>query len=35
MKIVIDTNVLISKDYNGENVTEEFNWGSPVGKEVW
>ena len=24
MKIVIDTNVLISKDYNGENVTEEF-----------
>lgn len=25
----------IFKDYNGENVAEEFDWGAPVGKEVW
>ena len=25
----------IFKDYDGEGVTEEFDWGSPVGKEVW
>ena len=23
------------KDYDGENVAEEFDWGSPVGKEMW
>lgn len=25
----------IFKDYNGENVVEEFDWGAPAGKEVW
>jgi len=25
----------IFKDYDGENKAEEFDWGSPVGKEVW
>lgn len=26
----------IFKDYNGEaNADEEFDWGSPVGREVW
>ncbi len=25
----------IFKDYDGESVAEEFDWGSPVGKEVW
>ena len=25
----------IFKDFNGEYVAEEFDWGSPVGKEVW
>lgn len=25
----------IFKDYNGEYAAEEFDWGSPVGKEVW
>lgn len=25
----------IFKDYDGEDGTEEFDWGSPVGKEVW
>jgi len=25
----------IFKDYDGKSVAEEFNWGSPVGKEVW
>lgn len=25
----------IFKDYNGEYAAEEFEWGSPVGKEVW
>ena len=25
----------IFKDYDGEYVSEEFDWGSPVGKEVW
>jgi len=25
----------IFKDYDGEYVAEEFDWGSPVGKEVW
>lgn len=25
----------IFKDYNGEYVVEEYDWGSPVGKEVW
>lgn len=25
----------IFKGYDGENVAEEFDWGSPVGKEVW
>ncbi len=25
----------IFKDYNMKNVSEEFEWGSPVGKEVW
>ena len=25
----------IFKDYDGEGVTEEFDWGTPVGKEVW
>lgn len=25
----------IFKDYDGENVAEEFDWGSPTGKEVW
>ncbi len=25
----------IFKDYNGECETEKFDWGSPVGKEVW
>ena len=25
----------IFKDYDGEYKTEEFDWGSPVGKEVW
>lgn len=25
----------IFKDYDGESVAEEFDWGSPVGEEVW
>ncbi|MCM1495737.1 MAG: AbrB/MazE/SpoVT family DNA-binding domain-containing protein [Bacteroides sp.] len=25
----------IFKDYDGENTVEEFDWGAPVGKEVW
>lgn len=25
----------IFKGYDGENAAEEFDWGSPVGKEVW
>ena len=25
----------IFKDYDGEYAAEEFDWGSPVGKEVW
>ena len=25
----------IFRDYDGEYVAEEFNWGSLVGKEVW
>lgn len=25
----------IFKDYDGEYKAEEFDWGSPVGKEVW
>ncbi len=25
----------IFKDYDEESVAEEFDWGSPVGKEVW
>ena len=25
----------IFKDYDGESAAEEFDWGSPVGKEVW
>lgn len=25
----------IFKDCKGEYVAEEFDWGSPVGKEVW
>lgn len=25
----------IFKDYNGEYIAEEFNWGSPIGKEMW
>lgn len=25
----------IFKDYNGEYIAEEFDWGSPIGKEVW
>ena len=25
----------IFKDYKGEYRTEEFDWGSPAGKEVW
>lgn len=25
----------IFKDYDGEYVVEKFDWGSPVGKEVW
>ncbi len=25
----------IFKDYNGENAVGEFDWGAPVGKEVW
>lgn len=25
----------IFKDYDGEYVAEEFDWGSSVGKEVW
>lgn len=25
----------IFKDYDGEYVAEEFDWGPPVGKEVW
>lgn len=25
----------IFKDYAGEYAAEEFDWGSPVGKEVW
>ena len=25
----------IFKDYDGKYVAEEFDWGSPVGKEVW
>lgn len=25
----------IFKDYHGESSVEEFDWGSPVGKEVW
>jgi antitoxin MazE len=25
----------IFKDYDGELKTDEFDWGSPIGKEVW
>lgn len=25
----------IFKDYDGECAAEEFEWGSPVGREVW
>lgn len=25
----------IFKDYDGESVAEEYDWGTPVGKEVW
>ncbi len=25
----------IFKDYDGESATEEFDWGAPVGREVW
>ena len=25
----------IFKDYDGEYEPEEFDWGSPAGKEVW
>lgn len=25
----------IFKDFDGEDKAEEFDWGSPVGKEVW
>lgn len=25
----------IFKDYDGEGITDEFDWGEPVGKEVW
>lgn len=25
----------IFKDYDGESAAEEFEWGSPVGREVW
>ena len=25
----------IFKDYDEEYVAEEFDWGTPVGKEVW
>lgn len=25
----------IFKDYDGEYAAEEFDWGAPVGKEVW
>ncbi len=43
----IDDNIVITKvknkltlddifnGYDGENVAEKFDWGSPVGKEVW
>lgn len=25
----------IFKDYTGESTVEDFDWGSPIGKEVW
>lgn len=25
----------IFKDYDGESMADEFDWGSPAGKEVW
>ena len=25
----------IFKDYDGKSVAEEFDWGTPIGKEVW
>ncbi|MDE6421472.1 MAG: AbrB/MazE/SpoVT family DNA-binding domain-containing protein [Lachnospiraceae bacterium] len=25
----------IFKDYEGDDTAEEFDWGVPVGKEVW
>ncbi len=25
----------IFKDYDGESAPEEFDWGSPAGREVW
>lgn len=25
----------IFKDYDGKSAAEEFDWGSPVGREVW
>lgn len=25
----------IFKDYDGKSAAEEFDWGAPVGKEVW
>lgn len=25
----------IFKDYDGKSTAEEFDWGSPVGREVW
>lgn len=39
IKKVKQENVLtlddIFKGYDGKNETEEFDWGSPIGKEVW
>lgn len=25
----------IFKNYDGESIAEKFDWGAPVGKEVW
>lgn len=35
MQATIQKWKMIFKDYDGEYVTEEFDCGSPVGKEVW
>ena len=32
MEVTLDD---IFEDYEGESAAEEYDWGSPVGKEAW